>query len=298
MLPPSMTQAGYVDLQTFQKKRRRRLMIGTSGGPNTGKSEFIWSIPGPGVDICIDRGFEALLSNPNPPPERRNDWAIDVVPVRLNAGANQQEWVKYWNDFKAHVYKAAEQMPDVRAVAIDGDSDSWELQRLAEHGTLTGVYPQTRYGPVKAARRAFYARLFDSGKTIICTNKLQDEYVDLLDASGNPVMDPEKPGETKRVKSGRQIRQGFDQYEYLFQVQLMHLYKEPELKVTPAEKLRARREGREPVPVQTAPQWGIRIEKCKHHRPYEGDELWGDQCNFKGLVSHIFPDVPLSEWGF
>jgi len=174
-------------------------------------------------------------------------------------------------------------------VGIDGDSDSWELQRLAEFGKLTQI-PPLFYGNVNAARRALYARCWDSGKIIIATNKVKADYEDKLDEEGNPVID-EKSGKPVQVKSKNVKRQGFQDQDYLWQIQLRHLFK-------PAEEKEITGGPRAGQIIKTSPQWGIRILKAKANPMVEGEELWGDQCNFSGLVQLVYPQVPLELWGY
>ena len=290
-LPPSFQTEGFVSGATIRPrmllrsgKKLKPLMLGTEGETNTGKSEFLLSAPGPGIIIPMDRGFDGMLDNPNPPKERRQgDFAWLPMQVPLNTTATQAEYGKYFAMFRDGFYKALANK-DALTVCIDGDSDSWELQRLAEFGKLANVWPQTKYGDAYAHRRAMIAKAWDSGKIIIATNKIRDEYVKALDDKGMPIK--EADGTDKKEKSGRKERQGFPDQDYLWQVQIRHMYK-------PAHK---RKMGERMIDV---PQnWGLVILKCKPNPGLIGSELWGADCNFKGLVQHILPEVPLTDWGF
>lgn len=278
-LPASFARDGFVLPQTLRK--RRRLMIGTDGRTNTGKTEFILSIPGPGIAVVLDRGFDSMLDNPTPPPTRRADWAFKVVSAPTAGQAVQNEYVEHWKEFRTVFYRALDN-PDANAVALDGDADSWELQKLAEYGKLTGIFPQTRYGSVNYSRRAFINRAWESGKIIIATNRVADGYVEVRDARGQVVMGDDK--QPVRVKSGEVDRKGFPDQDYLWQLQIRHLYAPPAYNQTLKKTVPAK--------------WGLRILKCKANTQHEGTELWGQDCNFEGLVSLIYPQVALSEWGF
>lgn len=300
-LPASFLSSGFVSPEdacrvvTKTGKKLRRLMIGTDGPADSGKTEFAISAPGPGILLALDRGFDGVLDNPTPPASRRNDYGFKVVKVPLASqmtqgkgeatkGGNFNEdkfdgYLDYWRSFYKD-FKAACDNPDCRTVIIDGDSDSWELQKLAEFGKLTQI-PPILYTNVNAARRAMYARAYDTGKIIIATNKIKDEYVDDVDDKGNVKLDDK--GNKKRIKSGEMERQGFPDQNYLFMIQLRHMYKAPW--VTPKGK-------------EIPGQFGIRIMKCKSNQELVGSELWGDDCNFRGLVEHVFPNVDLTEWGF
>jgi hypothetical protein len=77
-----------------------------------------------------------------------------------------------------------------------------------------------------------------------------------------------------RVKTGKLERQGFADQDYLYQLQLRHLFDG--------------QKGR----------FGIRILRCKSDTTLQGMELWGDECNFESLVQAVYPNVPLADWGF
>ncbi len=277
-LPASFLRDGY--LAPAQVRKTRRLLVGTEGDTNTGKTEWAISAPGPGIVLCLDRGFDSMLDNPRPPETRRQDFAFSVIPVLLSLQAQQPDYQECWKAFRTRFYKALEN-PDAKTVVIDGDSDSWELQRLAAHGKLTGVFPQTNFTEVKAARRALIAKAWDSGKNIIATNKLKDEWKPILGKDGEPLKDDR--GEIKREATGGRERQGFPDQSYLWHVQIRHLYQPP--KKNKFDKM---------VPAQ----WGLRILKCKANTEHEGSELWGADCSFASLVQLIYPQVPLKDWGY
>lgn len=284
-LPASFLKDGFVSAAEVRRRRhlpglnRPGIMIGTEGETNTGKSEFAMSAPGPGIFLCVDRGFDGMLDNPNPPESRCNDYAFKVIQAPLPTQAGQSDYLAYWKAFYEE-YKKALANPDCKTVVLDGDSDTWELQRLAEFGKLTQI-PSIMYVNVNAARRAMIARAWDSGKIVIATNKIKDEYVTKRDDHGNVVLKAD--GKEERVKSGNLVRQGFDDQDYLWQIQIRHLYKPAGVnKITKKE---------------TPQQWGLKILKCKPNPQLQGMELWGNECNFAGLVSMIYPNVPLSSWG-
>jgi hypothetical protein len=272
-LPASFLRDGFLspDLARRGGRKFRRLMIGSDGPSDSGKTEFMLSIPGPGMALALDRGFDAIFDNPNPPPTRRDDWAMKVINAPKNSAMNQEAALRLWNEFKEPLYKALEN-PDCRAVCIDGDSDSWEMQRLAEFGRLAKV-PSHLYDGINAARRTLYARCFDSGKIILATNKIRRVYADKIDpATGKPELN--NSGNVVRVWNGEYERQGFGDQDYLWAIQLRHMKHPTELK------------------------WGVRITKCKADPSLVGMELWGENCNFLGLVQTVYPHIDPKEWGF
>ena len=286
-LPASFQRDGFVGPSQARNRIRLRngkflkpLMIGVDGLPDSGKSEFIFSCPDPGICICIDRGIDPCIDNPNPPASRRPNWAVKIIPVPPNTTQRQPVYADYFKDCRDHYYKALAN-PDALTVAIDGDSDLWELQRLAEFGRLTQVFPQTRYTDVYASRRAMTAKAYDSGKIVIGTNKVKPEYEDVIGADGLPEKDDK--GEIKRRKTGRMERQGFPDQDYLWSIQLRCEYQPPRTNAISKKEIPG--------------QFGIRICKCKVNTSLVGAELWGDDANFTGLVQLVYPHLDPQEFG-
>jgi hypothetical protein len=279
-LPPSFKAAGFGKVPPRRKVRLPNgkllhpLMIGTQGTPNSGKSEFINSCPGPGIALAIDPNYDSMLENPNHPPRNNIIWHRIVVPLNTGSASKTDRYTGAYVEVRDTLYKSLE-IPDCLTVAIDCDSDFWELHRLAQFGKLTGIYPATKYSPAYAEKRLINSKLFESGRIIVGTNKVKDEYETVYKADGTPELD--NAGEEKRKKTGRKERQGFPDYGYLWEVQLEHLLK--------------------PTVGKTPMQWGIRLLECKPNPQLIGEELWGDNCNFSTLVQVIYPDVELSEWG-
>lgn len=266
-LPSSFAQDGFTNPP---KAKFKRLMIGSDGPSNSGKSEFAHSAPGPGIFICIDRGLDAMLDNPSPPKTRRPDFVYKTIKIPMAEGASHDDYKAGWALFRDSCYKAANN-PDCRTLVIDGDSDSWELQRLAAFGKLTQI-PSILYTGVNASRRLFISRLHDSGKIVIATNKVKKEYKPAWNPDGTPTL---KDGKQTREWDGKSWeRQGFEDQDYLWQIQLRHIYDE--------EKKR----------------WGALILKCKANPEIQGEMLWGEECNMEYLVQVAYPNVPLKEWGY
>lgn len=269
-LPTSFIRDGFIPPATVRKTRR--LMVGSDGPPDSGKSEFALSAPGPILWICLDRGIDGVLDNPRPPKARRSDFAMQVIKVPQATQLAQPGYVEYWKAFY-EVYKKGLDNVEARTIILDGDSDSWELQRLAEFGRLAKV-PSILYDNVNAARRAMYARAWDAGKIVIATNKIRKTYVTKFRPDGKPELN--SAGNELRVWNGGFERQGFGDQDYLWGIQLRHLRRD-----TP-----------------NGPEWGIRITKCKADASLEGGELWGVDCNFQSLVENVYPHIPIREWGY
>lgn len=259
-LPASFAKDGFLGPDALRSGKLRRLMLGTDGWPDTGKTEFALTAPGPGIVLCLDRSLEGVLDNPNPPAARRTDFAFKLIPRLLPTQGKQADYLTNWHMFYAEYMKALNNK-DCRTVVLDTDSDSWELQRLAEFGQLQGVM-SLRYAGINAARKAMLTRAYDSGKIIIGTNRLEDEYETQLTDEKKSV----------QIKTGNVRRQGFKDQSYLWGMQIRH--------------------------KKADGQHGLEITKCKANSDVEGLELWGEECNFKSLVQAVYPNVPLKEWGY
>lgn len=277
-LPASFAKDGFLD---YEKTRgRRRIMIGSEGLSNSGKSEFALSMPGPGIALCLDRGIKGLMENQNPPPTRQSNWAVKIIKVPKPGqiaipDPNKNPYLDYWRAFYSDVKKVLANA-DCLSLLIDGDSDSWELQRMAVFGKVSKV-PSIQYTQVNTDRRALYAMLFDSEKNIVATNKLRKHYVPKL-KNGRV----ETGGDGKPIKEwdGTYERQGFEDQGYLWDIQLRHM------------------RGDVDDPERHAGEWGIRILECKPNVNLVGFEMWGDLCNFSSLVESVYPHIKRSEWGF
>lgn len=261
-LPASFARDGFLPPDKVRGKVRR-LLVATDGWANTGKTEFALSAPGPIIWICVNRDFDGLLDNSNPPATRCNDYALKVIQIPLPGQLEgAAEYNKHWRAFYTEYMKAL-QNPDARTVILDGDSDTWELQRLAAFGKVTQV-PSLMYPDVNAARKAMISRAWDSGKIVVSTNKLEHEYASKVNDKGKDV----------QVKTGNLRRQGFRDWEYLWGVHLRHM-RDPDTN-----------------------KFGVQLLMAKADTSLAGIELWDQDCNMPTLLQTIYPQVPLEEWGY
>lgn len=273
-LPPSFAALGFQAPAIIGKAKLRRQLIGISGAWDTGKTELALSAPGPLLAIGVDRGLQAILDNPDPPATRCQLWAAKMIPVPMQGALSKEEYAKLFNAFYAE-YKAALSNPDCRSMLLDGDSDTWDWQRLGEFGRLSKV-PSILYENVNASRRAMYMRAHDSGKIVLATNRVRKLYVTKMRADGQG---PElsEQGNEIRVWNGDWERVGFSDQDYLWNIQL-------------TTDRRLNRKG--------APEWGCTIKKCKASAKIVGQQLWGADCNLQTLFQVVYPQIPLSEWGY
>ena len=268
-IPPGFTPLS-------QMKARRRLMIGIDGLADTGKTEFALTFPPPICALFIDQGYEHVIGRLNPPPARQQD--IDYRVFQLPqagmsvSGAstqddNQKAYKQIWSDFYAN-YILAISSPRYRTVLVDGDSETWDLQRLAAFGKLTQV-PPMEYTNVNQARRVLIRRGFDSGKNMAFTYRVGHEYESTvkLNAAGVPKEVSER--------TGNYVRKGFADQDYIVQVQL-----------------RTQRRH-----TEAGTQFGVEITKCKPDVDLIGMQLWGSDCCYRGIVQAIYPGANPADWG-
>ena len=289
VLPASFQKDGFLPYSTMRGKVKlpngqflKQLLIGTEGMSDEGKTRWAMTAPGVIQMLAIDRNHEAVFdstglkgTNPN--------IAIKVFEIPLLGTATVPDYQKHYANVRDSLYGALAN-PQSNVVIVDGDSDFWELHILAHFGKNTGIYPQTKYAAPYAEKRAQISRMRDSGKIVICTNKVRDEYINIYKADGTPEKD--SGGNDLRKKTGGKVRQGFPDQDYLWDMQIRHLYQPAHTAKIGAKE------------VSVPGQWGIRIMKCKANMDMAGMELWGDDCSFKGMVENCYPDVPLARWGF
>lgn len=281
-LAPILNGDGFTPISEFRPARR--LMLAIDGLPDTGKTEFALTAP-PGIGLlAVDRGYEHVITKSDPPSTRQGDISIKTFQMpqpgenprplgTVVTGDIRPIYKEIWDDFN-NFYRKAIASPRFKTVIVDGDSDVWELQQLAAFGKVVQIPPLQRTD-VNYQRKIFIGRGFDSGKNIIFTYRVKPEYEKTIkmNASGQPIEVDEKTGEYKRA--------GWSDQDYLVQVQLRALYDAS--RITEGGSI--------------SNGFGIRITKCKPDPELVGFELWGAEATFSGLVSCVYPNVPLQEWG-
>lgn len=280
MLPASFAKFGLKTALQVTTTKRKRVMIGTEGESESGKTEFILSAPGPGIIVCLDRGHEAMLENAKPPDTRRDDFGFDIINPVKEGQTDKNGYLDAWRDVKDnHIYRHIAN-PDCLTLGIDTDSDLWQLQLLADFGKSTQI-PQIMRTQTNINRKAFTTRLFDCGKNIIGTNMLRDDYRTITDDNGKAVL---KDGKEQTYRTGARKRQGFPDQDYLWQIQIRHFKTEARY----LERLK-----------KTIPsKFGIEILKCKVNGELVGTQFTGSECNFKSLVLAAYPNSTATDWGY
>ena len=282
MIPQSLLRAGYktMDEVLHSHGRTYPMTIGLDGKPSEGKTELALSAPGVIAAVTVDRGHLGLMLNPKPPATRCKDVVWRVIDPPMPTAAVQNEFSTYWAMIRESMYNAAK-MPEIRTVLADGDSDTWEIQRMAEFGKLSQV-PSHLYTAVNAARRAYYAKLTDFGKFLIFTSKMTKEYRPVYRPDGTPELDNQ--GKPVRRWTGNWERKGFDDIDYSLQLSLNCFRVDAKYDA----------DGN----LLEAGEFAARLELCKSNRSLEGTEFVGADCNFQSILPYCYPHVKLADWGY
>ncbi len=280
MIPQHLLRAYQTQDQILHKGKSYPMTIGLHGKPSEGKTELALSAPGLIVAVTVDRGHIGLMLNPNPPKTRNKDVLWKVIDPPMPSAAQQNEFNTYWAMIREESYKAGA-MQESRTVLCDGDSDTWEIQRMGEFGKLSQVPPHLYVG-VNAARRAYYAKMTDFGKFLIFTSKMMKEYVPMYKADGTAELDAQ--GKPKRQWSGNWERKGFDDLDYSLQLSINCFRVDAQYDA----------EGN----LISAKDFGARLDICKADRSMEGIEFIGEDCNLPAILREVYPHIQLKEWGY
>lgn len=282
MIPTSLLRGPFKVQDQIMRSHGRFFpnTVGIHGKPSEGKTELALSAPGPIGTVTVDRGHMGLMLNPTPPPTRCKDVVWQVIDPPMPSAAEQNEFKKYWIDIRTASYNAAA-MPDLRTLLLDGDSDTWEIQRMAEFGKLTQV-PSHLYTGVNAARRAYYAKLTDANKFLIFTSKMMKEYRPVYGPDGKQELD--NNNKPVRRWTGNWERKGFDDLDYSLQLSL--------------ECYRVDAKYDANGDLIEAGEFAARLDLCKSNRALEGDVFSGADCNLPVILKHVYPHIPLKDWGY
>jgi len=287
-MSPSLQRLGFASSGTMLRPTGSKGLphaINLSGKPGEGKTELALSAPGLIAGVTVDRGYLNVLLNPSPPKTRNPNafWKVIDPPLFPGAqvhGQQQSEFGQYWALIRDTSYDVCK-LPEVRSVILDGDSDTWEIQRMAEFGRLSQV-PSHLYVGVNAARRVYYSKLTDFRKFLIFTSKMTKEYVQVYKPNGEPEMDDK--GKPKRAWSGNWERAGFDGIDYSLQLSI-NCYR---------MDAKYDKDGN----LVEAGEFAARLELCKPNRNLDGTEFAGEDCNLPSILRHVYPHIPLSDWGY
>lgn len=242
---------------------RKRLILLLCGREKQGKTHFALTAPDPIAYINFDVGEEGVIQKAKAMGKTifhqkfRRPMTFDHSGSASATGA-QEEWIRFSKTW----YKLIE-VPGLRTIILDTETEANELIRLARLGKLSQVKPH-HYGPVNAEYDSLLKSAYDSGLNVVLIDKMKKEY--------------------KNDKwNGNYERKGFGEMGFIAQViAQMHRYREDELE-----------EG-ESWPEDS---FAIRVTECRQNAALAGAEFNNAfTCNFPFLATQVYPDTDLEDW--
>lgn len=234
---------------------KRGLFVDVIGRDGQGKSSFAMTLSelGPLAYIDIDRSSDRAMK----PSHKRQRDSIKVLPVTyqvsLDEDKNKAICAAVWDNMAE---KAREATKWAKGVVFDTGDELWELKRFASFGKQSGSGRRMDrvYGPVNAQFRQLFRDIYrHSGRHLITTHKMKEEYLDKMGSDG----------ETKSVRTGNWVRAGFKEIPYLSDMTLEAFQDD---------------DG----------EFGVRVVNCKlgpHGPSMRGTEWRGEQATFLGIVT-------------
>jgi hypothetical protein len=238
-------------------KMKRRMVVSIMGDQKCGKNHFAFGAGGTKAFHSFDYGDEGVIEK-----FLTKGHIIDKAEYRVDVaeGANQQTvsdaCTPAWRAFRVN-YALGLAKNDV--TIVDTLTEAYEVVRLSYFGKLLQV-PPTAYGPVNAEMKDIFRQAYTSGKSLIVLNRMKDEYINKVAASGKEV----------GMKTGKRVFAGYSQTPYEVQVHL-----------------RAYRE---------ADGFKMEILDCRQNPDLNGFIMEGDMNNWWTLGTLVFPDSEESEW--
>jgi hypothetical protein len=245
---PAITKIGFHKADTIVK---RRLIVSVEAQEKSGKTNFLLTAPGPLVVFDLNNSLEGVIH------KFAGYKDIYVSDYTKTGGAvTPVVWKSTWEKLQKE-YLAALKEPSVRSVGVDTATEMWELKRMGEFGKLLQVMPHM-YPPVNAQFRDLVYAAYTSGKNLILTHKMKEEYVA---SKANPAISN---------RTGKFIRSGFSDMAYMVQINLS-LWRSEDGFVA-------------------------KVLDCRQNPDIVGMELYNEDINFQMLGSLVFPDTDPQAW--
>lgn len=178
-------------------------ILGSSG---TGRTTLALTAPGPVALINADEKINGVVQ-----PHVRQGKRIRVATFGFAGGAaDRQETAQaaaaIWDRVTNWM---SDSMGWAKSTILDTGTESWELIRLARFGELN---PKGRidsnYGPVNAEFRGMFKQFRMAGiSNLITIHQVKDEYLDRM-----------VNGKLTSSRTGREIRAGFKEFQYMADV--------------------------------------------------------------------------------
>lgn len=242
-------------------------MVCISATDKAGKTNFALTAPGDMAYANYDTGLEGVVHKFEGTKKiYRQDYRVHIPPGTTSAQDISKIANEVWERYKADV-RLALKSPNIRTIAVDTESETWELIRLARFGKLTQVMPH-HYGPVNAEYRNFHNEIYDTDKNMVLLCKMKEEYENTVVVIN---------GQSKEVgkRTGRLERVGFKDIPYIVQLNAI---------------------ARHDPTADEGNRFSLLVTNCRQNPSLCGEVLPELMCTFPQLAGMVYPDSKDSDW--
>lgn len=193
---------------------RRNIFWDIGGEEKTGKTTLALSLPGDMGVVDLNRGLDGVIQKAI---ARRKKASIKGS-VRISAcpapdgeedsAKVKAEALKVWKSMDADMRQGFKTM---RSVVVDSGTEFYKLSRMCSFGDVKskGGKGQLDYDEVYRRMRFLLNQFHTNKAHLIITHQLKDEWVSKIDP---------QTGNRKSSKTGKLIRDGFDEIGYMSQI--------------------------------------------------------------------------------
>jgi hypothetical protein len=262
---PAVTTAEVDWVEGSSEFEANRVFMDIVGPSGTGRTSLALTAPGPIALINADEKISGIVE-----PVVAAGKRVRIHTFRYTATDNPETTAAIcgpvWD-------KVCMMMADSRTWAqssiFDTGTEGWELVRLARFGVINpkGNRMDALYGPVNAEYRRLFKSFRGSSTNVISIHQVKDEYRDIRQG-----------GEIRSTRTGREIRAGFKEFQYMADVVV--------------------RTGRN---LETG-AFTATIEKGWFNAQSEGVQFEGDpdlenpmSCHFANIMA-LITDTPKEDW--
>lgn len=145
----------------------KRVIVAINGHRGKGKTHIGLTSPGPLAVFNLDIGLSGVVQ------KFASAKTIHVMDLRVPA--TQEDANREWNRFYA-AWTAALKSKDIRSIAVDTETELWELFRMARFGQLAQIMPY-QYAPVNAEYARFLREILSTEKNLVLLRHLKPVYI-------------------------------------------------------------------------------------------------------------------------
>jgi AAA domain len=195
-------------------EEKRRFYGSIAAETGHGKTHFGLTFPDPIAYIGIDMGHDGVLQKFVRGWDGRPPKTIAPLTFSWHKKQSQKEAQDTLKKIEI-AWKAALDSPKIKTIVLDTESELWEIKRFAAFGRESNV--KHMFTAVNAEYSVFWQQAKESDKHVVVLRRLGDEYVEVTDKDGNPVMD--QKGNPVQRKSGSLVGKGWNHLEWeMFEV--------------------------------------------------------------------------------